>query len=146
MQKLNLKFLLYLNRRIDKIDEKIVDIRVRITSPRSQVIDNMPKCHSAENFIENGIADIQELKEKKLYILDLITTEWLICERAFGDCNISHEQVEIMRSRYFYGLSWRKCVKYMEKSYPQDEWNENKLFRLHRQVVSICTKNGYEIC
>lgn len=146
MQKINTQHFFTLHKKIAETDEKIMETREQLTSPKAQIITDMPRSRTVENAIERGIEKTMQLEEKRAYYYDCLVSEWLIIEEIFNECNISTTYIELMKNRYLYGLKWKDCAKAMKKVYPKEKWNENKVFRIYRHIVEICTKNGYIIC
>ena len=65
MTKLQLSNLITINEKIRKIDNDIIEIRERITSPKNQIISDMPKGSGAtESVIDNALTKIERLEEK----------------------------------------------------------------------------------
>lgn len=147
MQELNLSNLLSLNKKIAETDDKILEIRERVTSPKNQIISDMPRGGGTmENALDNALSKIEHYETRKAYLNDLLVSDWLICEDILISCNISPEQIELFRYRYFYALPWKKCIAAMAKHYSNESWSESKGYRLHREALSRCIKNGVKVC
>lgn len=147
MIELHLKNLRDINEEIKQIDEKIIEIRERITSPKNQIISDMPKgSGTTENALDNALTKIERLEERKAVLNDSLVSEWHTCRETFKSCHITLQQIELIKYRYYYGLSWKQCTALMKKRHPKEIWNENKVFRLHRQFISNCTNNSSKVC
>lgn len=147
MTKLHLTNLLTINKKIGKIDNDIIEIRERITSPKNQIISDMPKGSGAtESVIDTALAKIERLEKRKSYWHDTLMSEWLECEEVLSKCGLTREHIELMKFRYYHALKWEHCLVMMKKRHTTMIWNKNKVFRMNRQVVENCFKNGYEVC
>lgn len=138
-----LKEIMKIHDDIKAIDERIEEIRTRIESPKNQIISDMPRGGSSENVLEKALVKIERLETRKMFLHEMIVSKWHICEDFLNSCNIPDKQMVLMQYRYFYGLPWSKCVKEMKNEYPDEMWNENKVFRLHRQTITKIHKKQF---
>lgn len=146
MQELNLGCLIEIHKVIKGIDEDIMIIRERIEAPKNQIISDMPRGGISENAVDKALDEIKKKESRRLYYCDVLVSKWLICEEILKSCNINQKHIELLKFRFLQGLSWRACVKGMTKLYNEEKWNENKVFRIYRQVVAKCTKQGVKVC
>ncbi len=147
MRELNLKNLIDLNDKIKDIEVDIADIRESMCSPKSPSLTGMPRGNGWNgSSLVNSLDKINRLEHKKAFFYDKLVSEWLICESMLKSCDINEKQLEIIRYRYFYALSWRSCLKAVATIFPCENWNENKIYRLHRQVMAKCIKNDIKVC
>ena len=131
-------------RKINDIDEDIYELRCAVGSPRNQIITDMPKGSGGTgNALDNAVIKLEKLERKRKLILSRLEEEWVVCESIMKACNISEKHKEVMRLRYFKGLSWSKCLKAIKEEYSEEKWNDNKIYRIHRRVLLICTKRTY---
>ena len=147
MTELHLSNLISINNEIKKIDDRIAEIRERITSPKNQIISDMPKgSGTTENALDNALTKIERLEARKANYYKELALEWLVCEKAFKSCHLTLRQIELLKYRYYYALQWEQCAIMMKKRHPNELWNENKVYRVRRRFVEIFTKNDYEVC
>lgn len=147
MQELPLKKVKDLCEKIGEIDEKIEVIETRLYSPKNQIISDMPRGNGRSNdTLDRALTKLDTLRDTRKFYYDRLVSAWLICEKVFNSCDISDKHVKMFKYRYFNGLAWRKVLRRMEKDYPNEPWNENKIFRMYRQVIALCTNERVIIC
>lgn len=120
----------------DKNDE-IFELKMKIGSPKNQIITDMPRGGNPENAIENYLFKLERLQKK---IKTLETQRDLIWNRAkeimreydiLGD----KEAVSMLYFRYYKGFPWKECARLLMIGYKNSNWNENKCFRVHRKIL-----------
>ena len=124
-----------LRRSINEIDEKILSLRETIYSPRNQVISGMPR-GGGSNAIEqylikvDKLIDIKNLREKRLSNL---WNETVCTMQAHG---IKEEYINLMYYRFYLGLPWKHSCSRVQENYTSQKWNENRVFRVYRMILS----------
>lgn len=120
-------------RYIDKIDERITELKTVIYSPKNQVITGMPRGGNNENAIEKYLIKLEKLKSRKADLLKYQSEQWGIVKEKAG--NISEQEQYLLYIRCVEGYSWQKCVSIMQKKYKN--WNINKAFRVYGKINKI---------
>ena len=131
---------LEIHKKIKEIDEKIRDITEAAYFPKSQGLSDMPKGGGSNlNAVDVYIIRREELIEKRKAQHDLISKNWGNAYRTMKRKGIEAEDSELMRFRFYYGYPWKKCAAKMREIYGK-HWNINRVFRVYRKVLTICTK------
>lgn len=147
MTELKLSNLITINNKIRDIDNKILEQREKIISPKNQIISDMPRgSGTTENALDNALEKIERYEKQKTYWHDILRSEWLECEEVLKKCGLTRQHIELIKFRYYHALKWEHCLVMMKKRHTTVIWNENRVFRMRRQVVENCLKNGYEVC
>jgi hypothetical protein len=124
---------LELRRDINSIDERIAELKLRIRSPKNQIISDMPKGNSRNNSIEEYLITLEKLESKKIKYNSRITDKWQLIYNKLINNGVSEEAITMLRYRFYYGYSWKVCADLMN-------WNKNKCFRVYRAVLSKFNK------
>ena len=70
---------------------------------------------------------------------------WSVVIAIFDKCGVTdNETIALMRLRFYKGLVWNKCLKEMQRDFPNNKWNANKCFRVYRSVLCKVHKNNTE--
>lgn len=120
-------------RHIDKIDEKITELKVAVYSPKNQIITGMPRSGNNENAIEKYLIKLERLKKKKAELLKQQSELWESIKEKTGD--ISEQEQYLLYIRCVEGYPWQKCCKIMQSKY--GKWNVNKCFRIYGKINKI---------
>lgn len=120
---------------IKSIDERIEEIKLSVSSPKCQVLDDMPKSMGSNgNAIERYIEKKERLEEKKKRCTDRLDAQWEEAMKMLKTSGITKEEMSLVYCRYYKGYSWKECGLKLN-------WNSNKVFREYRKVKKIYTKN-----
>lgn len=128
------------HKKLNEIDERIIELRGRIESPRSSIISDMPRGGGTGKGIEDSLAVIEKLQAKRVFYSDRIVSQWHVIENMLKYCSTSKKYITLMEYRLLHGLTWKSCVKAMKKEYPDEKWNENKNFRIYGQIMQKLKK------
>lgn len=116
--------------------ELILEIKSRTMSPKNQIISGMPRGGGDNsNAMDDYLIRLERLTKAKVRLQKTLDKEWetavnKIKKRGMGRA----DTIELMRLRFYCGLSWKKCAQKMQKTYPNDRWSTNKCFRVYRKV------------
>lgn len=126
-----------LNLRADirDIDDDIEESKATLYYPKGQDLSGMPKGEgSGESIIDKLITKKGKLEKDKSELVKRLNALWLNVETVCKNAHISRTSIMLIKYRYYYGLSW-KTVRIKMCEYTKQEWNENKVFRIHRAVL-----------
>lgn len=118
---------------IEKIDEKIKELKLLIASPKNQVITGMPRGGNTEHAIEKYLLQVEKEEQKKDKLLKYQAKQWQIALEKLP--NISEQEKRMLHNRFIKGMAWKKCAKDLNDTY--GNWNINKVFRIYRKLTKI---------
>ena len=124
---------LELKREIERLNERIVEIRAVVFSPKNQVITGMPRGGNGENVIEKYLIKLERLEERKKALYKDLSDTWQAAEGKMP--NLAEQERYLLYIRFARGLPWKKCAVEMDKRY--GNWNINKVFRTYRKTNNI---------
>lgn len=130
-----LKECLSATRTIKDVCEEIEEIRSKAMSPKNQIITGMPRggfSRKSDDYVVR-LERLERICEKMRFKRD---DNWNYALKKFRDANIKPEYIQLMMLRFYSGLQWKKCCEIMIESYPDQNWNINKVFRTYRNVLS----------
>lgn len=130
-----LERVLEMRRSVDDLNLRIEELESMVL-PKAQVITGMPRGGEHENAIEKYTETKIMLEEKRDKILREMGRKWKVLEGRFDQCGITDRQKKMLEARFFNGHPWKRCVVVMQKKYPEEKWDEQKLFRMYRKVIS----------
>ena len=133
---------LRLKRRIEELDEKILEIRERALSPKNQIISDMPKGGGGGNPIEEYLIKSEKLEKERSRCKRALEEQWRSITETFKTLGISNTYELLMKYRFYYGLTWRNCTKLIQKDDPDTVWDENRVFRVYSHVSMKLRKSG----
>lgn len=121
-------------RKIIVVQEQITEIEARLYSPRNQVITDMPKGRGGNaNGNDALLIKAERLRDRRAALYDNLVSQWRTCDGLLTIIDAKSNEIELMKLRFYYGLSWDKCSKEMN-------WNINKCFRTYRKLVAKLCK------
>lgn len=124
-----------LREKIRDIDGQLEEIKAMLYYPKCQDLSGMPKGEGSDNnIIDKLITKKDKLEKEKSKAVILLNAQWLNVETACKNAHISKTDIKLMMFRYYYGLSW-KAVRNKMCDFTGQEWNENKVFRVHHTVL-----------
>ena len=127
---------LELKGKIDLINDRIADIESKLSSPKNQIISDMPRGGGGGESITDKLLDRKwALTEKKVMYEAELNSKWIKIHKALNGIGATEEQIVLFQLRFREGLLWKDCQKYMQKHYG-DTWNENKVYRVNRTLLS----------
>jgi hypothetical protein len=132
--------ILKLSRWIKNIDERLEELK-QMTQPKAQVISDMPRGGEQKNSIEEYIMKSETLQSKRDYLQELIDMKWDELIPVFVSANITVGETTMLRYRCYSGLPWKKVVPKMKSDFPDQKWNEQKLFRIYRAALCKLDKS-----
>ena len=136
-----LKRCLELRRKIDEIDDRILDIKSKVRHPKTQTLSCMPRNASqSDSAIERYIITLDKLQARRGALEEELYLRWVQIEKTLDRCSIARNDKRLLSLRFYSGLSWKKCTAKMQKL--DATWNENKTFRRYREVVKVVQENG----
>ena len=124
-----------LRRDIDNIEERLVELR-QMTQPKSQVISDMPRGGGERrNAIEEYLIKSEKLAKQLDYKRRKLEDHWEEACILFREAKVTVAQCEMLKERFYHAKPWKACLKRMSEVYPDSKWNEQKLFRMYRDVI-----------
>lgn len=126
---------LKLRQQINDIEEKLYDIKGKIRYPKTFSFSDEPRgCSGDGNSIDRYITQVEKLETKKLSCEARLIALWINIDADMESCNIPESDRTLMKLRFNHGYSWRKCQDIMKEK-EGNKWNENRIFRVYRNVV-----------
>ena len=124
-------------KKIKKVDGQIEEIKSANMSPKNQVITDMPKGGNNQlNKLEKYIIKLERLEAKKNYLCVSLNHNWTLAKMKLSRLEtIPNGAYLMLKLRYYHGYPWKKCAIKMKEAYPNDNWNENKCFRVHYSIL-----------
>ena len=126
--------------KINEVEEEIEMLKAVATSPSGQVISDMPRSNRIGNAIEDYIIKLEKKEKRKERLEQLLKEKWNNAYIILQNSKVPIKNIKLLYYRYTKGLSWKECVEKMRELYPNELWNENKIFRLNRQALAKVTK------
>lgn len=121
---------------IKEIEEDIEEITLRVSAPKSQSFDDMPKATSKlGNSIETYIEKKERLEEEREELIQQLESKWKNIVIALNLNNITIEEKLLLYYRFHEGYSWRHCGNKLK-------WNDNKVFRIYSKIRKSIENNG----
>lgn len=121
---------------IKSIDEQIEELEARIMSPKSQKITGMPRGGGVMGGLnEEYIIRKEKLEQKRQRLIQRHLKLWKNANNRMIEAGVKDDERFLMWLRFHQGFSWRKCCNIMQKNYPNDNWNTNKVFRVYRNIL-----------
>lgn len=122
--------------KIEKVKDKLEYLQMKIDSPRSCVISDMPRGGgNAGNPLEQYVEKKEELMGKLARLERTLERQWIKARSLMDAANIDDQTQVMMYYRFDCGLQWEKVALALTKKYPQNRWNVNKCFRKYREVI-----------
>lgn len=113
------------------IDENIEEINALLYSPKVQDLSGMPKGSGGTDSIVDKLVEKKEKLTRQRYEIE---KQKFHCrqeiETMMKECNLTKNEILLIKYRFFYGLSWKRVGKELD-------WNENKVFRVYRKINAI---------
>ena len=126
----------HLNGKIKRVQDKLELLQMKIDSPRSSVISDMPRGGGGGgNPLEDYIERKEEYEEKLRFLLNRLDKLWADAYYMMDSAKIDSQVQVMMYLRFAKGLKWEKCAETLAEKYPDGKWNENKCFRKYREVL-----------
>lgn len=130
-----LERLLKINKDIDALLEKLAVRRYSITAPKRQILSDMPKGGCRINEIEDYIIYSETLKNELHTLFKALEIKWLIFLNNYGDENLTVQERDLLELRFAEGKKWKVCAIEMNMRYPNEGWNDNKVFRIYHNIM-----------
>ncbi len=110
--------------------------RCSAIDPKRPIISDLPKgsgyrISATESYIIN--AEILQNKLKRLS--ETLKIKWLIFLNNYGEENLTVQERDLLQLRFVRGKKWKTCAKQMNTLYPNEGWNDNKVFRTYRNIM-----------
>jgi hypothetical protein len=138
--------LIELRRKITATQERIRELTLQITSPKNQIISDMPKGDGGSNGIEDYIIKKEKFIVRLKGLQFRANTVWNVAECKFKNSNLSTDEIYLMKLHFYYGLIWKTCAIEMQKCYSDTKWNENRVYRTYRSILAKINKNYCAVC
>lgn len=107
---LKLRECLKLRRRINYIDMTILEIREMFSPPKIKVLSLVPSFEKSNiNNFDKFLTKIDYLEEERAYLDERINEVWNSVERKLKDGGVKWNHIFLMKLRFYYGLTWKKC-------------------------------------
>lgn len=136
---------LQLARLINDKEEQIFELDCLAKSPRNQTLSLTPKGsgeHSSPSEVylikkERIEKAVKKLRQKRENLWNKVLT-------ILQYNNIDNvEYIDMLKARFYKGMSWKECVKYLNNTYKDSIWGTNKCFRVYRKILfKIDKKTG----
>lgn len=122
---------------IKDVDEDIEELQSSEMSPKIQIMTDMPKGGNNQlNKLEKYIIELERLETKKNDLIEILNQNWGIAISILIKSGITQSSEQsMMKLRYYHGYPWKKCSIKMQKEYPNENWNENKCYRVHSSIL-----------
>jgi hypothetical protein len=118
-------------RKINKKREKIQELRMRILSPKNQIITGMPfGGGSTENAVDKYLVTLERLEKQEKALKNYQKKQWKKACEKIGD--ISEQNKELLYLRFMKGYQWKKCVIILNDKYGR--WSVNKAFYIYGKI------------
>ncbi len=132
---------LKLRRKLNDVDEKILELRGVSYAPKIKVLSFVPtQGGSIVNKLDMYLIRLEELQRKRKYLETEINKQWQYTEDKLREIGATVEQVKLIKCRFYHGLPWKICSYEMQVSYPEKAWNEAKAYRVYREILNKCTR------
>lgn len=110
--------------------------RYSAIDPKRPIISDMPKgsgyrISATESYIINAEILQNELKR----LSETLKIKWLIFLNNYGEKNLSVKERKLLKLRFVQGKKWKICAIQMNILYPNEEWNDNKVYRIYRNIM-----------
>ncbi len=129
-----------LRKEIKELDGRIVELELAVRAPKAQPMNDMPHATTRQNIIEGYIIRKEKLFSKKYKLEAELDAAWNRAKAQLTAAGVGHDGIDLTRLRMYHGLSWKRCTEIMKKKY--GKWNENKTFRIYREIVTKLKKLG----
>ncbi len=130
-----LEQLLELNKDIDTLLEKLAIRKYSAIDPKRQILSDMPKGGCRINEIEDYIINTETLQNDLKRLTETLKIKWLIFLNNYGEENLTVEERKLLKLRFVRGKKWKTCAKQMNALYPNEGWNDNKVFRIYHSIM-----------
>lgn len=130
-----LEQLLELNRDIDILRDNLSMRRYSVTAPRRNIISDMPKGGRRYNEIEEYITHSETMHNDLKKLAETLKIKWLIFLNNYAEINLTVEERNLLELRFMQGYKWKVCATQMDILYPNEGWNENKVFRTYKNII-----------
>lgn len=132
---LELRECLKLRHRINYIDMRILEMREIFSTPKIQILSLAPSFakNNINNF-DNFLMKIDYLEEERACLEARINEVWSSVEKKLKDEGVRWNHILLMKLRFYHGLPWRECGNKMKINYPKELWNEQKVYRIYRNI------------
>ena len=123
-------------RKIKDIEEDITELKLKVYSPKGQVITGMPRSgNGGASQADRYLMKLEKLEAKKKTKVDDLNVCWDNTVEILSGVQINAETIEMLRFRFYWGYKWEKCAAMMKEQFPQSVWNVNKCFRKYSAVL-----------
>ena len=124
------------NKKLNKIKEKIWFLQIEAESPRTSIISDMPKgSGGTSNLLENYIIKKEKYVAKRDTLELRLDNLWQRAFHQMSEVGVDEQVQKMMYLRFGRCLQWEKCANELVKLYPESKWNVNKCFRKYRDVL-----------
>ena len=133
-----------LRQKIIETEEMIEDISCSIRYPKVPTMSDLPKgSASSTSPIDRYIMLLEKYQNKKLLLETELSQLWNCIEKQMIACNIDKSDRQLMYFRFNSGYPWKVCTSIMRRKEGK-QWNENRSFRVYRNVVAMLQKSKVE--
>lgn len=84
---------------------------------------------------ESYIINAETLQNKLKRLSETLKIKWLIFLNNYGEETLTVEERNLLKLRFVRGKKWKLCAMQMNILYPNEGWNENKVFRTYRNII-----------
>ncbi len=120
-------------REIDKINDRLEELRLISFAPKIQRLTGMPAGGgNVESATERYIIKAEQWEEKKKRLEEYQEEQWQTFLQKAKKAGVAKSATTLLYMRFVVGMPWKKCTECMRKKY--DKWNINKTFSTYRKV------------
>lgn len=120
-----------------ELDERIEEIQTVLYYPKNQLLSDMPKgSGGTDSAVDNLLVKLDNLRREREIKAAAHRVKWAEIVKKLDEYNVSNEEKELVKLRFYFGLMWKACIPIMNER-TGEHWNENKIYSTYR---SICQK------
>jgi hypothetical protein len=123
------------HRKLEAVNEQIIELESVVYSPRNQIISDMPRGRGGNtNGNDALLMKLDRLRQREKILLVARASQWRICEEMLMSVGAKQSEIQLMCLRFFFVLPWNDCARAMN-------WNINKCFRIYRKMLALARKS-----
>lgn len=120
-------------REIDKINERLEELRLISYAPKIQRLTGMPTGGGGtESNTERYIVRAERWEQQKEQLKEYQAEQWQAVMSKAEKAVVAKKETTLLYMRFVKGYSWAKCTERMNEKY--GKWNINKTFSTYRKV------------
>lgn len=124
-----------------ELDERIEEIQTVLYYPKNQLLSDMPKGGGGtDSTVDNLLIKLDNLRREREIKAAAHRVKWAEIVKMLDKCNVTKEEKELFKLRFYFGLMWKACIPIMNQR-TNEEWNENRVYKTYRSICEKCTYN-----